>query len=93
MRLSKGMTQEQAAAKGELPFKRWQLVERGTLDIHLSTLARVARALGVPAFFLLMPMHGRPAKRKPGRPASASPTKAAVTKKPASQKKKSSARA
>lgn len=67
-RLAAGLTQEAAAAQARLAYKYWQDIERGVVDLHISTLGQVARGLGVPLTQLVSVPTGRPPKRKPGRP-------------------------
>jgi transcriptional regulator with XRE-family HTH domain len=40
------MTQEAAANRAGIDYKRWQLIEAGSANITMRTLFRVARALG-----------------------------------------------
>lgn len=66
LRLREGITQEALAERAGMEVRFTQRVERGKIDIAISTLARLARALGVAPSVLL-----RPAKleaAKPGRP-------------------------
>ncbi len=42
-----GYTQEEAAARADIDYKRWQRLEQGTVNPTIRTLARVASALGV----------------------------------------------
>jgi len=52
-RIAAALTQEQAAAKAEIDYKRWQRLELGTVNATLRTLARVAEALDTSFWKLL----------------------------------------
>lgn len=77
-RLAAGLTQEEAATRAHLPYKYWQAIERGAFDFRLSTLARVAKGLGVTMAELVIPTMGRSPRRKPGRPPVREAPKAVV---------------
>jgi transcriptional regulator with XRE-family HTH domain len=42
-----GLTQEEAAHKAGIDYKRWQRLEQGTVNPTIRTLIRVADALGI----------------------------------------------
>ncbi len=46
-RLATGLTQEEAAARAKIDYKRWQMIERGAANVTVKTLARMAGATGV----------------------------------------------
>lgn len=48
-----GMTQEAAAARAGIDYKRWQRLEQGAVNATIRTLARVAAALGTDFWSLL----------------------------------------
>lgn len=77
-RLAADLTQEAAAEKALITYKYWQNIERGVVDLPTSTLAQIARALGVPLTQLVSVPKGRPPKRKPGRPPVREAPKAVV---------------
>jgi len=47
-RESKGLLQRELAAAAGLPLRTIGRIERGEVDVRLSTLAKIAVALGVP---------------------------------------------
>lgn len=47
-RESKGLLQRELAATADLPLRTIGRIERGEVDVRLSTLAKIALALGVP---------------------------------------------
>ena len=47
-RESKGLLQRELAAAADLPLRTIGRIERGEVDVRLSTLAKIAVALGVP---------------------------------------------
>ncbi len=53
VRIAAGLTQEEAALRAGLGYKRWQDIEQGRQGSTLKTLVRVANALGVPFWDLL----------------------------------------
>lgn len=53
-RLRAGLTQEEAASRGGIDYKRWQQLEQGRVNATLRTLVRVARGCGVTFWQLLM---------------------------------------
>lgn len=55
LRISKNLTQEELAVRCGLPAPRISEIERGCYDSRVSTIARVAKALGVAAASLLIP--------------------------------------
>ena len=68
-RLKAGMTQENAAAEAEIDWRRWQRIEEGKANVTVKTLVRVAAALGIDFWQLLLlpPSTGeraRPARKK-----------------------------
>lgn len=68
-RVQSGQTQEQLAEKANMDRRYLQRVERGTVNMTLSTLATLAEVLGTTPTALLRPAKvvppkvGRPAKR------------------------------
>jgi len=52
-RLAAGLTQEAAAARAGIDYKRWQRLEEGTVNATVRTLVRVSSALGVTFWGLL----------------------------------------
>ena len=46
-RCDAGLTQEAAASLAGIDWRRWQRLERGTVNPTVSTLLRVAQALGL----------------------------------------------
>lgn len=59
-RESVGLTQEQAAHKARIDYKRWQRLEGGSVNATLRTLYRVADALEVNVWVML---EERPSRR------------------------------
>lgn len=47
-RMGKGMTQEQLAEFADLNIRNVQRIEAGEIDVLLSTIARIRKALGCP---------------------------------------------
>jgi transcriptional regulator with XRE-family HTH domain len=48
LRKKKGLTQEQAAERGELTYKHFQAIEEGfKTDVRLSTLRKLAKAFDI----------------------------------------------
>lgn len=52
-RLTQGLLQRELAAAARLPLRTVGRIERGEVDVRLSTLAKIAKALGVPLKDLL----------------------------------------
>jgi transcriptional regulator with XRE-family HTH domain len=52
-RLALDLTQEAAAARADLDWRRWQRLEAGEVNATVRTLARVAEALGTTFWKLL----------------------------------------
>lgn len=48
-----GLTQEEAAHRARIDYKRWQRVEAGAVNCTIRTLVRVADALSVSVWDLL----------------------------------------
>jgi len=48
-----GMTQEEAAGRARIDYKRYQRLESGSVNATFRTLARVAQALGTDVWTLL----------------------------------------
>jgi len=48
-----GFTQETAAARAGIDYKRYQRIEQGTVNVTVKTLARVAEALGTDLWTML----------------------------------------
>lgn len=48
-----GLLQRELAAAARLPLRTIGRIERGEVDVRLSTLAKIAKALGVPLKSLL----------------------------------------
>jgi transcriptional regulator with XRE-family HTH domain len=46
-REARGLTQEEAAERAQIDYKRWQRIESGTVNCTVRTLARVAEALSL----------------------------------------------
>ena len=46
-RRAAGLTQEDAAHRARIDYKRWQRLESGDVNATVRTLVRVAKALGV----------------------------------------------
>jgi len=57
-RLEIGLTQDAAAHRAEIDYKRWQRLEQGTVNATVRTLVRVAQALEVSLWVLLAPEDG-----------------------------------
>jgi transcriptional regulator with XRE-family HTH domain len=55
------LTQEEAADRAGIDYKRWQRLESGTVNATLRTLLRVADALGTNVWEMLQ---GRPHGRR-----------------------------
>lgn len=53
VRIAKGLSQEAAAARAQIDYKRWQRIEAGEVNCTVRTLVRVADALEV-SFWSLM---------------------------------------
>lgn len=47
------MTQEEAAARARIDYKRYQRLEAGSVNATIRTLARVAEALGTDLWTML----------------------------------------
>lgn len=60
------LTQEQFAEKAGFDLRFFRFIEQGTKDLSVTTLVRLAAALGCEPSALLRPT--RPVVRKPGRP-------------------------
>lgn len=58
-RVASGLTQEAAAARADIDYKRWQRIEQGKVNPTVRTLLRVADVLDVEASELLVPPRGR----------------------------------
>ena len=54
-RLKRRMTQEEAAHRSRIDYKRWQRIEQGGANVTLVTLGRIAAVLRVPPDRLLRP--------------------------------------
>lgn len=54
-RANAGLTQEEAAAKAGIDYKRWQRVEAGEVNATIRTLNRVATTLGITLWELCGP--------------------------------------
>jgi transcriptional regulator with XRE-family HTH domain len=52
-RLSHGLLQRDVAVRAGLPLRTIGRIERGEVDVRLSTLAKIAKALSVPLKILL----------------------------------------
>lgn len=52
-RLATGMTQEAAASRAGIDYKRWQRLEAGEVNATVRTLVRAAGALGTTFWELL----------------------------------------
>jgi transcriptional regulator with XRE-family HTH domain len=61
-RIAAGLTQEEAAARAAIAYKRWQDIEAGRANTTILTLNRVAAALGVDFWAIVRPSvkHVRP---------------------------------
>lgn len=59
-RLAAELTQEQAASKAGIDYKRWQRLEAGEVNMTVRTLVRVSKAVGVTFWELLQ----RPPSKK-----------------------------
>lgn len=66
LRRRAGMTQEQLAEEAAFELRFFQRLERGTVNLSIDSLVRLARALGVPPAVLLRRATLPPAQ--PGRP-------------------------
>jgi transcriptional regulator with XRE-family HTH domain len=44
-RVRAGLTQEEAAGRADIDYKRWQRIEQGAVNPTVATLARIASAL------------------------------------------------
>jgi transcriptional regulator with XRE-family HTH domain len=62
-RTAAGLSQEEAAARASIGYKRWQQIESGRLNPTVRTLVRIAGALGVELWDIVRPSK-RPQKRK-----------------------------
>jgi transcriptional regulator with XRE-family HTH domain len=68
LRMQLGLTQEEWAEKHGFSYKYYQAVEAGRKqDLRLSTLEKLAKAHGLEAWQLLMPMAKDPAVKPVGR--------------------------
>lgn len=54
-RLAAGLTQEEAAHRADIGYKRWQEIETGRHGPALRSLVRIANALGVTIWELMGP--------------------------------------
>ncbi|HNS98792.1 MAG TPA: helix-turn-helix transcriptional regulator [Polyangiaceae bacterium] len=52
-RRAAGLTQEAAASRANIDYKRWQRLEEGTVNPTVQTLVRVADALGTDLWHLV----------------------------------------
>lgn len=52
-RVAKGLLQRELSDAARLPLRTIGRIERGEVDVRLSTLAKIAKALGVPLKGLL----------------------------------------
>ncbi len=52
-RVRADLTQEEAASRAGIDYKRWQRLEKGEVNPTLRTLVRVAAALGLPFWDLV----------------------------------------
>lgn len=64
-RLHARMTQDEAAAKARIDYKRWQRLEQGAVNATVATLHRVAKALGTDFWSLLAERGGSKHRRGP----------------------------
>jgi transcriptional regulator with XRE-family HTH domain len=79
-RLRSGLTQEEAASRGGIDYKRWQQLEQGRVNATLRTLVRVARGCGV-TFWQLLTLRPPESEDAPSPPRSARAKKSAAAKK------------
>lgn len=61
-RLAAGLSQEEAAARASIGYKRWQEVESGRVNMTIRTLARIAAALDVDFWTIVRPQ--RPGRKR-----------------------------
>jgi len=54
-RAQRGLTQEEAAARARIDYKRWQRIEAGQVNLTLKTLERIARTLRLDPLKLFQP--------------------------------------
>lgn len=66
LRGSAGLSQEAAAGRAEIDWRRWQRLEDGTVNATLRTLARVAEAVGL-TFWELLQVSPTPPTAAPKR--------------------------
>ena len=67
-----GLTQEEAASRCDVDYKRWQKIEAGSVNVTVRTLARVAEAMSISFWVLVGPRSredhdGGRGKRKPAK--------------------------
>jgi len=63
-RIAAGLTQEEAASRASIGYKRWQEIEGGRVNLTIRTIARVAAALDADFWDIVRPHTPR---RKPRR--------------------------
>lgn len=61
-RLAAGLSQEEAAARASIGYKRWQEIETGRVNLTIRTLARMAAALDVDFWEIVRPQ--KPPRRR-----------------------------
>jgi transcriptional regulator with XRE-family HTH domain len=61
-RLAAGLSQEEAAARASIGYKRWQEIEGARANLTVRTLARIAAALDVEFWDIVRPR--APQKRR-----------------------------
>jgi transcriptional regulator with XRE-family HTH domain len=69
-RIEAGLTQEEAAERGGIPYKRFQSIEHGAANVTVKTLARISAAVGLTISQLTGLTASRRRTRGPGRPTS-----------------------
>jgi len=67
-RVRAGLTQEDAAARSGIDYKRWQRIEQGGVNASVRTLTRVAYACGVTFFELVSNTAAKAGGGAPTRP-------------------------
>lgn len=57
-RVTAGLTQEAAAARARIDYKRWQRIEQGSVNVTVRTLVRIATVLNASFWDLHRPHIG-----------------------------------
>lgn len=67
-RLAAGLSQQRAAQRGGIDYKRWQTIEKGAANVTITTLHRIAATLGLDFWDLMQaPSRSDPPALRRGR--------------------------